>query len=668
MADDDFYALMNCYLDTGQVDIVFCMDTSHSMEPYLEDLRENMNEFVDSIVALGYDFRLGAVPFDDSTNVWDFDTLPGNQMTADTVVFNSWLADVDVSEIASDSWEVSLDAIFDALTLYEWRDDALRIIIMFTNEGYHSTEDDTNLSDVSYEQVRDTVLSTGAVVFIAASSRPPWVGSPIPAEHMENFVELADTSGGRLDSLTNDWTFIFEDVVSLVSTFTSVAVTIQNLTGSATNISSSLEPLEPGCLAIHSENPVSSSSPIPAGGYFRAFWKVIVDTTCSEVNKCFDLPIWGGGSADTSYGCITDELCYGYTDASIAHTPPDFTATCLEISPNPAALDVTLYNDGIRPLTDVEVTFTPLSGDINIVGGDPNPSYLDEVSYLSSEDVSWQLEVASGGAGESHSYRISLNYAEGSAIVENYSIDIPAYLTPPEISITRGDTILCPGEGITLEASIMPSGSWDYEWMPHTGLDDPYSLTPMASPDVTTTYTLSATDGYDCMDSEDITIIVADTVLASAGADTIVFPGRPVTLGGDPAGYGGYGSLSYQWSPTEGLSDPNSPNPDVSPYLPIEYILIVTDGAGCQDYDTVQIDIQPPIGYILVQDEIEILELRVIDTLDAIIEDNGVIMVQMPGGMIGAADLVDSTDTWASPVLIQTTRGIRSWRHKIYTP
>ena len=115
-----FHVPMDCYLDTGAVDIVFCMDTSRSMEPYIEDLQDNIVEFIDSIIAHGYDFRLGAVPFDDSTNVWDFDPgTPGNQMTADTVQFNSWLADLDVSLVASDSWEVSLDAIFDALVDYE---------------------------------------------------------------------------------------------------------------------------------------------------------------------------------------------------------------------------------------------------------------------------------------------------------------------------------------------------------------------------------------------------------------------------------------------------------------------------------------------------------------------------------------------------------------------
>jgi hypothetical protein len=54
--------------------------------------------------------------------------------------------------------------------------------------------------------------------------------------------------------------------------------------------------------------------------------------------------------------------------------------------------------------------------------------------------------------------------------------------------------------------------------------------------------------------------------------------------------------------------------------------------------------------------------LRVVDQDDAIAASNGIIMVQLPD-FLGAADLVDTTDTDASPVFIETPYGIRSWRY-----
>ena len=68
-----------------------------------------------------------------------------------------------------------------------------------------------------------------------------------------------------------------------------------------------------------------------------------------------------------------------------------------------------------------------------------------------------------------------------------------------------------------------------------------------------------------------------------------------------------------------------------------------------------------PIGNLIVRDESELLYLRLITIDDAEAAGNGVIMVQMPD-TLGAADLVDTTDVDASPVLIRTPYGIRSWR------
>ncbi|MCK5833138.1 hypothetical protein KAH81_05645 [bacterium] len=69
----------------------------------------------------------------------------------------------------------------------------------------------------------------------------------------------------------------------------------------------------------------------------------------------------------------------------------------------------------------------------------------------------------------------------------------------------------------------------------------------------------------------------------------------------------------------------------------------------------------PAIGHIHVQDAEGIDMLRVIDSSYAISSGNGVLMISLPDN-IGAADLVDTTETGASKVRIQTTYGIKAWR------
>ncbi|MFP4458967.1 MAG: hypothetical protein ACLFSQ_05205 [Candidatus Zixiibacteriota bacterium] len=68
------------------------------------------------------------------------------------------------------------------------------------------------------------------------------------------------------------------------------------------------------------------------------------------------------------------------------------------------------------------------------------------------------------------------------------------------------------------------------------------------------------------------------------------------------------------------------------------------------------------IGQISVMGDEDTIQLRIIDTLDAISSGNGVLMINLPDGNIGAADLVDTTNIDASEIFINTIYGIKSWR------
>ncbi len=71
------------------------------------------------------------------------------------------------------------------------------------------------------------------------------------------------------------------------------------------------------------------------------------------------------------------------------------------------------------------------------------------------------------------------------------------------------------------------------------------------------------------------------------------------------------------------------------------------------------------IGTLQLQGMDDIVNLRVIDTLDARMAGNGILMLVLPDGSIGAADLVDTLDQDASGVFINTIHGIRAWRGDI---
>ena len=62
---------------------------------------------------------------------------------------------------------------------------------------------------------------------------------------------------------------------------------------------------------------------------------------------------------------------------------------------------------------------------------------------------------------------------------------------------------------------------------------------------------------------------------------------------------GGVGTISYSWSPTTGLSNPNISNPVATPLTTTTYAVTVTDANGCmaKDYITVTVN-DPPIALI----------------------------------------------------------------------
>ncbi len=81
-------------------------------------------------------------------------------------------------------------------------------------------------------------------------------------------------------------------------------------------------------------------------------------------------------------------------------------------------------------------------------------------------------------------------------------------------------------------------------------------------------------------------------VYAHAGTDTTFCTGGSKTLGGNPAGSGGVGTLNYLWSPSTGLNDTAITHPIASPIQTTLYILTVTDLDHTTATDTANITIK----------------------------------------------------------------------------
>ncbi len=158
----------------------------------------------------------------------------------------------------------------------------------------------------------------------------------------------------------------------------------------------------------------------------------------------------------------------------------------------------------------------------------------------------------------------------------NNCVDIDSVyvkIISPAIDVTAlSPTNICQGTGVQLQASNNV-GNTGLVWTPATGLSNPNSPNPIATPSATTTYKATVSIAG-CAVSDQVTINV-DTLffpnLTVPDGDTTVCQNYPVQLANVLNT-----TSEYQWSPAAGLDDPNSSGPVALPDQTTTYTLTVT--------------------------------------------------------------------------------------------
>lgn len=155
-----------------------------------------------------------------------------------------------------------------------------------------------------------------------------------------------------------------------------------------------------------------------------------------------------------------------------------------------------------------------------------------------------------------------------------------------EVADAGPDEDICFGLSTTLNGT----GGTEYLWEPSTGLDDPESATPEASPTSTTTYFLTTFDEYGCPAYDTMKLTVNPLPDVDAGDDgRFCVDGEYQLLA--------TGAETYVWSPATGLNDPNVANPESTVDNTTTYTVTGTDENGCINTDdvTLTVDLLPVI-------------------------------------------------------------------------
>ncbi len=142
------------------------------------------------------------------------------------------------------------------------------------------------------------------------------------------------------------------------------------------------------------------------------------------------------------------------------------------------------------------------------------------------------------------------------------------------------DQILCYGSSYQLNGT----GGATYAWSPGTYLNDPFIFNPLSTPLATISYQMAASNS--CGTDFDTVTLQVIVVNAATIPDTIICPGDSVWLTAT-------GGVNYAWSPNFNLVPSSGPAVLAGPAVPTSYIVTVTDGNGCVDYDTVFVDLYP---------------------------------------------------------------------------
>ncbi|MBV5342276.1 hypothetical protein JZU68_01205, partial [bacterium] len=158
-------------------------------------------------------------------------------------------------------------------------------------------------------------------------------------------------------------------------------------------------------------------------------------------------------------------------------------------------------------------------------------------------------------------YTLEVSTAEGCFQKTTVSVNV----NTPTVNAGADKTIGC-GESIKIDYPIinfMSTGKISYKWTPSTGLSSDTIAQPIASPKVTTTYTLTVTSTAGCS-ATDAVIVNINPLTANAGDDKYTICSSDVQLGPISTNYKGTGKLRYKWTPATGLESDTVANPVVN--------------------------------------------------------------------------------------------------------
>ena len=153
------------------------------------------------------------------------------------------------------------------------------------------------------------------------------------------------------------------------------------------------------------------------------------------------------------------------------------------------------------------------------------------------------------------------------------------------------DSLICPGESITLEAMVEQTGSSViYSWGSTAGTDPPPVASPVVSPVTSTGYTVRVADENNCYDEAQVHVGLHDLQGIFIGNDTVVMQGSTIELSANGGEF-----VSYSWVPPTGLSEWDQRSTTALITNDRQYVVYATTEEGCQESASIFIAVIKPV-------------------------------------------------------------------------
>jgi len=266
----------------------------------------------------------------------------------------------------------------------------------------------------------------------------------------------------------------------------------------------------------------------------------------------------------------------GVSDTTIADpvvTPPEPMTYSVIIENDCGSDTASVQIDWIDPVGSAGQDTSTCLGSGVALDGSGGGTYMWEPA-TTLNDATLANPIAS--PTDSTYYSVIITTPDGCTVLDTVLVTV--YIDPPTPALF--DTTICEGASVQLVAG---DAAW-FSWRPATGISDLNVQDPVVTPPVPALYIADLFNP--CGTTVDSAFVDLYYVNASAWPDTLVCPGQPVYLqaaGGD----------TYAWTPSAGLSHPDSSYSTAIATTSTLYSVTVTDINGCSDVASVQVDLLP---------------------------------------------------------------------------